>query len=572
MQLAKQLAVDEQDKARLVHLSYKERRTVDETQSRDAAHAQTDNAPQLGRLEPISAVASPRAGGTPTKKRMLETPDTHSIGTPREAANLPPRIAESQPFMEKVNGCGDVSVPLEGLHSSIESENEATKEIAVDNSTQEVPSDEAAAKANIGSEEVSDWSTGVVRVLIITRGGVPSCQEATRSARLEQWCQKCNIHDVTFAVLNLDSEIDGEHTEPSVTSARFRAAVREPLLQRTQPGDTWVLLVAGLDLPESSVDTTDVSDASRAIVLVDEFPAHVTIVCLTDSRKCLERLGLQDAALASLGVRMVTMMLLSVGTLGDESEQNQRRDLCTSAMLRAADALSLADGPCSLSCDDFFQELTDQALGLAASSKISPQAVLRTYPQDDDLATIVRWPIAALPRNSVGSKLGDGDSLWTLSPSLREPAPAWRRSEEPPAPVLVDNVCEVPSVATQLPRGKSPASKYEPRSFLPRASWSSVTGKRETSKEPSPPSKTIQQPRPRHEAMHQKDVRHRSNSRGMPTSLGGLSVMLTGGLKEAPLQQQAAKEQRSNVGAQERRCSSTRRRQNPAQYHDNSIE
>ena len=32
--------------------------------------------------------------------------------------------------------------------------------------------------------------------------------------------------------------------------------------------------------------------------------------------------------------------------------------------MQAADALSLADGPCKLTCADFFREMTEQAQGL----------------------------------------------------------------------------------------------------------------------------------------------------------------------------------------------------------------
>jgi hypothetical protein len=431
---------------------------------------------------------------------------------------------------------------------------------------------------------------------------VPSCQQATRAARLERWCEKCNIHDITFVALEVDSGLASETEEPSDVSARLRSAVRDPVLPRTRPGDTWVFLFADLDLPPCLGDSREASEAATrealggdaAVFPFHSLPAYVTIVCLADSSDCLERLGLHDTALSSLGertFRMVSMLLISVGALSDESEQKQRRDLCASAMLRAADALSLSDGPCSLTCDDFFQEFSDQALGLATSGKsAAPQAVLCTYPQDTDVANKVRWPIAAVPRNSIGTKVGTGESLWTLSPSLREPAPAWRRSEDPPAPepiMTVDRAPEIPSFPSQLPRGKSPAaSKYEPRSLLPRASWSSmakaevakdvVKQRPEASQEPRPPSReathTTQEPRPpSREARRQIEGRHRSSSRGMPTSLGGLSAMLTGGLKEAPQPQKPAKEQ-SSAGAQQRRGSSTRRRQKPVQDHDDFLE
>lgn len=86
----------------------------------------------------------------------------------------------------------------------------------------------------------------------------------------------------------------------------------------------------------------------------------------------------------------------------------QSAGICCAALLRAADALSLADGPCSLSCRDFLAEVADQAADLAAAAGLPmPTVALRAHPSEAT-ASEVRWPIAAAPRNKAkhGEALG----------------------------------------------------------------------------------------------------------------------------------------------------------------------
>merc|ERR1719326_2419785 len=201
---------------------------------------------------------------------------------------------------------------------------------------------------------------------------------------------------------------------------------------------------------------------------------------------------------------------------------HQRGDLCANAMLRAADALSLADGPCSLSCDDFFQELADQAGEISAATKIpAPQAVLRVHPSDENVATVARWPIAALPRNKM-----KGGCVLASAEDYPMPLPQYG---EHPAPTFIadfsmafssmateQEVAKPPSLqpsstaAAQPPRKKSPS--YEHRSLLSRSSWPSP-----------PPDRQAPQPPPAERRTDRSPGGPRANSanRAMPNNWNG---------------------------------------------------
>lgn len=317
------------------------------------------------------------------------------------------------------------------------------------------------------------------------------------------------------------------------------------------------------------------------------------------------------------------MMLLPTATL---CTTTQRGDLCASAMLRAADALSLADGPCSLSCDDFFQELADQACELNAANKTPPpKSALRVHPKDKSVATVVRWPIAALPCNSLSSKAAtaasstSSASTWKKYTPPRDPSPPMIRTshgvhqaptfvadfnmallsmsqqQEAVGPVLSSmpqpqpqqqqevvkpaSLRPSPALAAQAPRRKSKDPPSESQSLLKRHGddrsrgqsgsrgmpngMSGLFGPRPAQTAPDsrdPKAHTAATSR-EPKASNSKEPRGHSKQRGaMPTNLGGLSLMLTGGgLKEAPQQQKLGVEEHG--GTKRRRGSSTRRRQ-----------
>jgi hypothetical protein len=394
----------------------------------------------------------------------------------------------------------------------------------------------------------ADWGTGSVHVLLLSNGGAAgagssSFPDAAKAARIEQWCRRCNIDDVTFPVVETEQD-------SAPVSEQLKHILTVPMLARTRPGDTWFIHAAGIEEgvsndmhTDGNVDTiggavspfvedspaAGIQEQAKVAVPLELLPPHVTIVCLTDSERSLERLGLQESRLTSLAdhtFRIVVMMLLPSDPIS--TSVPQRGDLCANSMLRAADALSLADGPCGLTCDDFFQELADQACELSAAIRIPvPQVVLKAHPMEDNLAAAIRWPIAALPHNK--SKGGI-----TLSNAAMEFSMPVSESREHPAPTFVaDFGLAFSSMTPEASRQPSPqpvaaadphpAQKRSNSShLLPRSSWPSPPRAAERRRSGSTRADKVV-------SREYRESRSASGSRAMPTNLSGLSAMLTGG-------------------------------------------
>lgn len=200
--------------------------------------------------------------------------------------------------------------------------------------------------------------------------------------------------------------------------------------------------------------------------------------------------------------------------------------------------------------------MADQACELAAATKtLPPQATLSAHPQDDDVATVVRWPIAALPTNSLRSKGGFtpcaaandfstpftaatdsatpfsqhwepaptfiadfGMALAAMSPAdsaalaeLARPPCSNYPSERSAKPFLQS----APVPAAQLPRRTSKDPSSENRSLLARSSW------------PSPPPTRDRQSN-KQQRPHSTSAKAAQYKGGMPTSFSGLSQMFPG--------------------------------------------
>ncbi|CAE7241716.1 unnamed protein product [Symbiodinium natans] len=109
-------------------------------------------------------------------------------------------------------------------------------------------------------------------------------------------------------------------------------------------------------------------------------------------------------------------------------------------MLQAADALSLADGPCKLTCADFFREMTEQAEDLAGERGFEAPVPV-SQGSDSLLPSSERWPLARAPRElarEVGANNTAATQTWVRTgaipriieiPELHRPRP---RSESPP--------------------------------------------------------------------------------------------------------------------------------------------
>jgi len=110
---------------------------------------------------------------------------------------------------------------------------------------------------------------------------------------------------------------------------------------------------------------------------------------------------------------------------------SQSAGICASALLRAASALSLTDGPCSLSCRDFLAEVSEQVRDLAAAASLqAPTVSLWSYPVEAT-AGDVRWPIAAAPRNKASLAAACGSPV-SKPPSVCPSTTASTRSLTPP--------------------------------------------------------------------------------------------------------------------------------------------
>mmetsp|Transcript_98713 Transcript_98713/g.170976 ORF Transcript_98713/g.170976 Transcript_98713/m.170976 type:complete len:663 (-) Transcript_98713:89-2077(-) len=358
------------------------------------------------------------------------------------------------------------------------------------------------------------WCTGTVRVLLATGSGPES------SKRIEQWCGTCDISDVTILSFEGCTAMECDRRLGQSAAA---------LTKRCQPGDTVVLHIAGLEDP-----------AIIGISLAGQLPSMVTVVCIVDSRASLLLLGLDEESVCAVqdrSLRVVAMLLVQECSASPcAAASAAQADFSARAMLRAADALSLSDGPCSLSCRDFFQEMSDQASELAARTRVAlPHTELIFHgtgalsageAEAVDAATI-RWPLAAAPRNQANDSAG-----YTEVPVESSPFP----------PVLEPGVMDAgkfdlvpPQGLSDPPHRRSSAPVLFPSnpvaaSTRARAAPSGYpAGRRSSGNDPRAPLLG------RRKSDSHGEPRPRSSNRAMPTDLSGLSFMLTGGrLKGAP--------------------------------------
>lgn len=238
-----------------------------------------------------------------------------------------------------------------------------------------------------------DWSIGVVRVLLtlgLCADDAGRQNQLDDAHRIEQWCRKCGVDDVSLVVTSSDRD-------PMRSSEDVKKAIQS-LAARCTASDVCIVILVGL--PASCTSPNTAGEGSTASPW-REIPPRVTLVCMADSVSSMRLLGFDANTMVSLkaDTLRVVLFLCSCHQEADVLASKPQRDVCTRALLRAADALSLADGPCSLSCADVLNEVGEQARDLAARAGWpSPRITLEAHP-GDKLADAVRWPIAAKPRN-----------------------------------------------------------------------------------------------------------------------------------------------------------------------------
>lgn len=135
--------------------------------------------------------------------------------------------------------------------------------------------------------------------------------------------------------------------------------------------------------------------ASRHLFL-STLPTHLTVVCISDSASTLESIGLGASTLAASWDDQLRAIVIS---LAFEESARDKGQLLVRTLEQTKSSLSLAEGPCGLTCAAFFEELTDQAFDVAAKASTNPPTLFMHSHPSDNLPSIVRWPVAALPLN-----------------------------------------------------------------------------------------------------------------------------------------------------------------------------
>lgn len=387
-----------------------------------------------------------------------------------------------------------------------------------------------------------EFGSGQVRVLLVVGSstGAHGRQVGLDGAfKIEQWCHRCGITDVTVLVLSGPSDVESSIAELG------RAA--QTLASRCHAGDVCVLHLAGLEavcqaagltsesaarpkggspdsLHESSCGKSAIDAAvavapggdaegaaqaaqAREIPLETTFssllPASCSVVCIADSRPGAALLGFsEDQVRQEVVVPQRLVFFLVCPERSSDlhvSDTMPHAGFCANAMIRSANALSLTDGPCSLACSAFFAEVSEQARDLFAAAGLpQPHIALLSVPSEDT-ANEVRWPIAALPKTPAkGVRLEAPQD-----PVLTQPVhtSAMRLESEPP---------NVVSDAGKQPRVRS-LSPTAGRSGPPECQALCTRKGRKSCRGGS------------------QKTRPSSHGRALPADLGSLSLMLTGG-------------------------------------------
>lgn len=193
--------------------------------------------------------------------------------------------------------------------------------------------------------------------------------------RIQAWFEKCGLENTSVAA---DTRQFGE-------SAMSFA-------ECCQPGDTCALILSGIFAEVPEEERTEVAGTPILSSFFQALPLGTTVVILADSDRAFT--GMDFEAAMDREVKLLVFAL----TFSEEVSTQSRSALCNLAMLQAADALSLADGPCKLTCLDFFQEMIEQAEDLASDWGLAqPKPFLRGMP-DDSLPSSTRWPLSRAPR------------------------------------------------------------------------------------------------------------------------------------------------------------------------------
>lgn len=211
-----------------------------------------------------------------------------------------------------------------------------------------------------------------------------------------------------------------------------------------QPGDTCALILSGMsafEIPEE--ERIEVSGMTGGAILSDFWqclPRGITVVIMGDSDNIFTGMEFEDVV-ESKDLKLMVFAL----SFDEKVSHTSRSFLCNMAMLQAADALSLADGPCKLTCLDFFQEMMEQAEDLAGDWGLpKPKPFLKSLPENSIANT--RWPLSRAPRE-LAREIGANNTAATQT---------WIRTGAMPRPEVQWQCQQCPEIHRPRPRSESP--------------------------------------------------------------------------------------------------------------------
>ena len=256
----------------------------------------------------------------------------------------------------------------------------------------------------VSEVEKKEQAEHLGRTRILMASDLCDSRERSRQdclSRIQAWFQKCGLENTLV-----------------IPSMRLFSESAMSFAECCQPGDTCALILSGMvEIPEEE------RERESAPVLADfwnALPRGVTVVVVADH-------DVSWIAYEQLDPDKDQKLLVFALSFEDVSASS-RSLLCNMAMLQAADALSLADGPCKLTCLDFFQEMMEQAEDLSEDWGFSrPKPFLKSLP-DESLSSKTRWPLCRAPRElarEVGANNAAASQSWIrtgaiVSPKLQE--------------------------------------------------------------------------------------------------------------------------------------------------------
>lgn len=367
--------------------------------------------------------------------------------------------------------------------------------------------DEADGKAARDADEEEDWGVGSVRVLIVcgSQGNDEKDKSQDLLEQLRQWCQLCKVDEVDTVLLPQDA----------AGGSRLLADALTALGAKSQSGDVCVLILAELMSTQLFLNGgSGVQAMASRHLFLSTLPPRLTVVCISDSASTLESIGLGASTLAASWDANLRAIVMS---LAFEEAAADRGSLLLQTLHHMKRSLSLAEGPCGLTCAAFFEELTDQAFDIAAKASLSPPALSMHAHPSEKLPSIVRWPVAALPLNGARRR---GRSA-SRGPPQNLSSPTDRAEEKQDAPRKFFNLAKVVACTEALP---------DDATTVPDALASQESSPSKPSRKSKESGDSSRSKSRRKHSEGASSHRRKRGSSNAPTNIDQFSAMFSGGL------------------------------------------